>query len=102
MAKKVAFERPSGDMQRLLSSTRLAILFTPHLFSWEEKKMENQDSYWFIDQSGSEPKMAALCFECAKNQPGCTRWDAVAGYGEYDVNCQKCNKTIYARIEDER
>jgi hypothetical protein len=56
-----------------------------------------KDSYWYVDESDGEPRMAALCEKCAHEKKLGTKWDGSQGYGDYDLSCKACGETIYLR-----
>jgi hypothetical protein len=61
------------------------------------------DSYWFINEKNPEsPFMAALCKICHLKENKGWFWDGKnLGYGDYDLFCDSCGKTIYLREKNE-
>lgn len=60
------------------------------------------NSYWFtIQDSTDEPIMLAICPECHEDKKiESWFWDGDKyGYGDYDLDCYLCKKSIHKRTQ---
>lgn len=55
--------------------------------------MVQEDSFWYLDESGS---IKAMCIPCHENNNYGWYWNgSETGYGNYDLNCSICGKVIH-------
>lgn len=61
--------------------------------------------YWYTDQSlpVEEQIISAICLECQKKHSikGWYWAGDINGYGDYDLNCSKCNLFIHQKSPEE-
>ena len=64
-------------------------------------KNKSLDCYWYVSP---EQTMKAICTECyKKDEKGFWFWKGSSvGYGNYDLNCSRCNKIIHQKEVDEK
>lgn len=61
------------------------------------------NSYWFVNEKDPKnPVLNALCEICHLKEDKGWFWDGKnLGYGDYDLYCSQCGKTIYLRDKNE-
>lgn len=61
------------------------------------------NSYWFVnDKDKDNPIMDSLCKICHLKEKKGWFWEGKKlGYGDYDLYCSSCGKTIYLREKNE-
>lgn len=65
------------------------------------KSLIQNDSYWYMEGEGDDAMMRALCATCAQKQQKGWLWQAVLGYGDYDLFCHSCKNAIHIREKNE-
>lgn len=63
--------------------------------------MDREDCYWYVDcsiENEDERIMKAMCVECKESHDFGWFWPGrEKGYGDYDLNCSICGKTLHRR-----
>jgi len=63
-----------------------------------------ENCYWYEEEAPNGKVIRAMCVACHEKEQQGWFWNGEkVGYGDYDLNCSKCNKQIYVReSEDEK
>ena len=62
--------------------------------------MIQENCYWYINEElpPDQQTMLAMCVDCNKDKNTGWFWHGKAsGYGDYDLYCSICKRTIYER-----
>jgi hypothetical protein len=63
-------------------------------------KQEIHDCYWFVKEDNQNSYIVACCVACGQRYNLGWFWEGTTkGYGDYDLSCELCKKSIYKKPE---